>query len=32
MKKGNLIHDHPESVGMKGLERNLGYKYTFFLS
>jgi len=30
MKKGNLIHDHPESVGMKGLERNLGYRLKYF--
>jgi hypothetical protein len=32
MKKGNLIHDHSESVAIKGLERNRGYEYTLFLS
>ena len=32
MKKGNLIHDHSESVAIKGLERSRGYEYTLFLS
>jgi len=30
MKKGNLIHDHSESVAMKGLERNRGYRLKYF--
>jgi hypothetical protein len=30
MKKGNLIHDHSESVAIKGLERNRGYRINYF--
>ena len=30
MKKGNLIHDHSESVAIKGLERNRGWRYNYF--